>query len=93
MSNNRYDNLLNDNNEQPVADLRKNVRLVQEEQKQEASIVSDIRTTIIKNGNNHSAYNKELFHNSNHKVRDKTFRNWISFLHSIEDVKKRTNYK
>ena len=60
MSNNKYDNLLNYNNEQSVVDLRKNVRLVQEEQKQEASIVSDITTTIIKNGNNHSAYNKEI---------------------------------
>lgn len=36
MSNNKY-KLLNYNNEQPVVDLRKNVRLVQEEHKQEAT--------------------------------------------------------
>lgn len=52
MSKNKYDTVLNCNNEQTDVDLRKNVKSVQEEQKQECSAVSDITRTIIKNRNN-----------------------------------------
>lgn len=52
VSKNKYDTVLNCNNEQTDVDLRKNVKSVQEEQKQECSAVSDITRTIIKNRNN-----------------------------------------
>ena len=53
--------LLNCNNEQPDEDFKKNVQPVQVEHKQEAPILSDITTTIIKNVNNHNTCNKETF--------------------------------
>ena len=46
-SKNKYD-VLNCNNEQPDIDFKKNVQSVQVEHKQEAPIVSDIITTVIK---------------------------------------------
>ena len=53
--------MLNCNNEQPDEDFKKNVQPVQVEHKQEAPILSDITTTIIKNVNNHNTCNKETF--------------------------------
>ena len=51
---NKYDILLNYNNEQQLdADFSKNVRSV-EEHKQETAVVSDTTTTIIKNKKSHT---------------------------------------
>ena len=74
-SKNSYDVLLNCNNEQPDIDFKKSVQSVQAEHQQEAPILSDILTTMIKNKNNHKTCNKETFSNFNHRLRDKTIVN------------------
>ena len=66
---------LNCNNEQPDVDFKKSVQTVQAEHKQEAPILSDITTIIIKNRNSHKTCNKETFSNFNHRPRNKTIVN------------------
>ena len=78
--------MLNCNNEQPDEDFKKNVQPVQVEHKQEAPILSDITTTIIKNVNNHNTCNKETFSNSNHKLTNKTIVNLPKQILTIDEI-------
>ena len=74
------------NNEQPDVDFKKSVQSVQVEHKQEALILSDITTTIIKNRNNHKTYNKETFSNFNHRLKNKTIVNLSKQILTVDEI-------